>query len=260
MFLIGDDAFDETNCPIPPTDRGLTLGDGVFDTLLVENGQMIHGTDHHTRILRHATAMHITGLPTIDTLQSRARKLIADNNATQDRYALRTTITRGDGIRGLMPAPDAQPRTIMRIASIPDDIPPAKAWITTTTRRNEFSPTSRLKTTSYADNILALLESQNNGHNEAILLNTTGNVTCASAGNIYILENKELVTPPLCDGVMDGVTRCHLIKKHGITEQTISEDRLKSADSIYISNAICIRPVIMLNGKTIKSEHHIGLI
>lgn len=259
MFLINNDWHNENDCPITPTDRGITLGDGVFDTMLIENGKTIHAQDHIERVLRHAGILKITNLPDTDEILERVHELINKNGAKQGRHALRTTITRGEGTRGLTPPENSRPLIIMRMSEITQSPPPAKAWISKTTRRNEHSPISRIKSTNYADNILALLEAKDNNSNEAILLNTKNNVTCASAGNIYIVENHKLYTPPLSDGVMDGVTRCKLIKTHDIKEETITEERLLNAEHIYISNAISIRPVITLNGidKLSDQEQHL---
>lgn len=260
MFLIGENWIDEKDCPISPIDRGLTLGDGVFDTMLIENSKAKHQEEHLERILKHAAVLEIKNLPSLAQLKSRAERLITQEISNNNRYTLRTTITRGQGMRGLAPPPSEAPMVIMRLAEIPNDMPPAKAWIAESTRRNEFSPLSRIKSINYADNILALLEARKHDHNEAILLNTKNNVCCSSSGNIYIVENNEIITPPLTDGVMDGVTRSHLIKAHSIKEQIISKERFLEAEEIYISNAISIRPVILLNNKQKTPKQRLSLI
>lgn len=257
MFLIGDQWIDENDCPIPPTDRGLTLGDGVFDTMLVQNKQALHIQEHIERLLKHASILEIQNLPSPETLKNRAEQLIDRNTNNNNRYALRTTITRGQGTRGIAPSSPEEPMVIMRIAQVPEKMPPANAWIAENTRRNEYSPLSRIKSTNYADNILAMLEARKNNCNEAILLNTQNKVCCSSSGNIYIVENDKIYTPPIEDGVMDGVTRSHLLKTYAIKEETITRERLLTAEEIYISNAISIRPVIMLNNKEKPSRQRL---
>ena len=96
------------------------------------------------------------------------------------------------------------------------------------------------------------MEARNTDANEAILLNNKGFVTCASAGNIFCCINDELVTPPLSDGVMNGITRKLTIDKYGAIERSITEKELINAAGIYITNSIRgVMHVSSLNGKTL---------
>jgi len=230
----------------------LRLGDGVFDTTLIINQTPQHQDAHITRLLHDAQILQIPNLPTAASLKNAAAKIIESNESLTGRFALNTLITRGIAERGLMPPPNATPTIAMRIAPIPDEFPPINAIIAQNTRRNEGSPLSQIKSYNYGDNILALLEAQAKNANEAILLNNAGNITCASAGNIFAEIDGQLITPPLSDGVMNGITRSLIIKKYAATERSISEGELETANGLYITNSIKgVQPIAALNGKTL---------
>lgn len=234
----------------------LRLGDGVFETMLIvyEGTDLIllRIKDHIKRLLKNAKTLEIGNLPREKELYEETRNFISRSNLSEGRFALNILITRGVAERGLMPAKNSVPSISMRLAKIPDRFPPIKAIIAQNTRRNEGSPLSQIKSCNYGDNILALLEAQAKNANEAILLNNAGNVTCASAGNIFAEINGQLITPPLTDGVMNGITRGLVIKKYAAIERSISEGELETANGIYITNSIKgVQPIAALNGKTL---------
>lgn len=230
----------------------LRLGDGVFDTILVINGKPIHEHAHFSRLLKNAKTLKIHNLPNIEYLKNAATKIIESNESLTGHFVLNTLITRGIAERGLLPQKNAQPNIAMRIGPAPSEFPTIHAIIAETVRRNEGSPLSQIKSCNYGDNILALLEAQNKDANEAIMLNNAGNVTCASAGNIFCCINNELITPPLHDGAMDGITRQIIVEKFAAVERSITADELLGASGIYITNSIKgIMTVSSLNGKTL---------
>ncbi len=241
----------------PFQDR-IRLGDGVFDTLLViikEGGETLlpFAQDHFLRLLGSANIMRIPcdGLPDAQELEKKAITFVTNNIKNTGRFALNTLISRGLSKRGLMPDENAVPEIHMHISEVPTTFPPMHAIISKTVRRNEGSPLSRIKSCNYGDNILALIEARGKNANEAILLNNAGHVTCASAGNIFCCIDNKLITPPLSDGVMDGITRKIILERYAI-ERSITRKELENADGIYITNSIKgIKPVISLNGKTL---------
>lgn len=230
----------------------LRLGDGVFDTMLVIDGKAIHIDAHLSRLLQNAETLRINNLPNIDELKNAAAQLIESNESLAGCFALNTLITRGIAERGLLPAKNAAPNIAMSIASTPNKFPPIHAIISETVRRNEGSPLSQIKSCNYGDNILALIEAQNKDANDAILLNNKGFTTCSSAGNIFACIDNQLVTPPLSDGVMDGVTRKIIIEKMNAIERSINVTDLENATGIYITNSIRgVMPITSLNGKAL---------
>ena len=128
-------------------------------------------------------------------------------------------------------------------------------------RRNEGSPLSKVKALGYLDNVLALQKARMEGHDDAILLNNAGKVTCTSAANIFLLLSPNgWVTPPISDGVLPGITR-RLVLEHGarndlqIKEASIQEADLQQAEAAFITNSLInIRPVASINGRILGQE------
>ena len=230
---------------ISPLDRGFALGDGVFDTMLIADGEMQYPREHFSRLMRDAAVLGINA--EIDFLDV-AEQLLQKNQLAGRRYVLRTQVTRGIGQRGLAPPLETIPSILMRVSEAAEpDLTPVKAIIAERVRRNEFSPLSKIKSLNYGDNILALIEAKSKGADEAILINTKGFVTCASASNIFIRENDKWTTPPLSDGVLAGITRARLIGELRAREESITPERLARADEIFQCNSVIgSRRLIML--------------
>ena len=239
IFLNGQFA-EENKATISISDRGLTLADGVFDTLLVINGNLQYGQQHFTRLRKHADVIRISIKHDTEELEQIADKLLKENNFKDGAYALRTTITRGIGGRGLTLPEHSKPTIIMKATpvTIESSPPPVNAMIARNVKRNENSPLSRIKSLNYGDNLIALMEAQDKGFDDAIMLNSAGNITCTTTGNIFIREGESMITPPLSDGVMDGITRQVIIEEKGAKQESISEDRLIYADEVLITNSI----------------------
>lgn len=212
-------------------DRGLTLGDGVFDTQLFINGTLPDGDAHFSRLLRHASTIHIPVPWSVADLVAFALQLSSTD------VVIRTQITRGPAARGLALPEKTTPTLIMRALPIPAPRTAPKLMISSI-RRNETSPLSQIKATHYLDAILALKDAQDQGCDDAVFLNTQGHLTCATSANIFIVENSKWVTPPLADGVLEGITRARVIREKNSAEQSISEARLRNADEIWLTNSV----------------------
>ena len=162
---------------------------------------------------------------------------------------LRLTITRGRGVRGLAPAPDAVPTVCITAAQLPSRPDSFTAVIAARTRRNEFSPLSRIKSLSYLDNVIALQEAGERGADDAVLLNTRGNVACFTAANLMARFGKDMVTPPVGDGVLPGTVRRRLLERLPIIEMSLLPADLERADEIISTNSLGIRRLSALGGR-----------
>lgn len=235
--------LDRSACAIPPDDRGLTLGDGVFDTLLAEDGAPQDAQAHAARLARHAATVKIP-LPPDFNLDETARRLLRENALAQGRAAIRTTLTRGPAARGLAPPDNPHPTILMTASPAPPPPGPATVIIASSVRRNDRSPLSRIKSLNYGDNMLAMMEAKQAGADEAIMLNTAGNACCAAAANIAIREGGSWITPPQAEGAMDGITRAALIAARAAREEPLPPARLMNADDIVLTSSLGgIRPV-----------------
>lgn len=251
----------------------LRLGDGVFDTMLCvideqNKAQTIHADKHFERLSKAAKLMQIPALPTTEELTALAHELIDKNALQAGRYALNTIFTRGPASRGLMPASETQttPSLVMKLSPASSSFPEINAITARQSCRNEYSPLSQIKSTNYGDNILCLLEAKAKGANEALISNIKGDIVCASSGNIFVILDGKLHTPPLSDGVLDGVTRQIMIEKYPVIISSINMQDLQKAEGIYITNSIkgCM-PISILNAEklpppllTIEQDFHLS--
>lgn len=237
-------------------DRGLLLGDGIFDTLAVKDNLIISPDLHFTRLIDNCAIIGIDPVLTKERWLEILHELISKNGLENGYASLRTTITRGCGMRGLLP-PENPSYTIMISgqsydpASFPKDV---KLIICSKTRRNEYSPLSKIKSLNYADNIMAAMEAADKDANDAIMLNTKGLVTCASAGNIFIYDGAQYITPPINDGVLTGTTRAKIIDDYNVIERSITPEELFTAQAVILTNSIRgIQNVTHINDRILQS-------
>lgn len=245
---------DET--PLFSFNDRLRLGDGVFDTMLAVDGRLIQPEAHFRRLLDDALVLGIECGRSIEDLTNAAQTLLKQSRLTQGRAIINTLLTRGPAERGLMPADLSDVQTVMRAIPAPQNTAPVNAVISRTVRRNEGSALSRIKSVNYGDNILALLEARKRGANEAILMNNAGNIVCTTAGNLFILHQGKLYTPPLKDGVLAGVTRGLVIERYEAIEKSLKEEDILNAQGVFVSNSLRgFVPIQTLEGRALPDPH-----
>ena len=216
---------------IPQNDRGLLLGDGLFETLLAADGDLPHLAAHLDRM---AAGCAVLDLP-FDRAEAERRVLAATPG--EGRLAVRLTLTAGSGGRGLDRPEVALPRLFAKAAPSAPVVAPATAMIATT-RRNEGSPASRLKTLSYLDNVLARAEASAAGADEAVMLNNRGELACAAAANLFWIEDGRLFTPRLDCGVLAGITRARLMALAAVEEVAVGPEGLERAEAVFLTNSL----------------------
>lgn len=235
---------------IPGDDRGLLLGDGLFETLLAEGRQLVRPQAHLDRMSAGCASL---GLPPPD--QTEAMRLMAQALAGLEapRAAVRLTLTAGSGGRGLDRPAQPQVRMFATAALAPQPAGPARL-ITSTVRRSEISPTARLKSLSYLDNVLARAEATGAGVDEALMLNGRGDVACAAAANVFWVWGGRLFTPGLDCGVLAGTMRARVIAAARAMGVEVAEVRanpgeLARADGAFLTNALIgVREIAGLDG------------
>lgn len=228
---------------IPIADRGFLLGDGVFETIAVRGGAPFDVEAHLDRL---ASGLAILGFSSAVDLE-KLKADIADYLAAEQAFeaVLRVTVTRGVGPRGLVPPTTGlKPSIVMTLSPMPPAREqPLSLHLATATRRNEFSPVSRIKALPYLDNLIALREALANGAKEALMLNTCGAIACASVANLFIIRNGRLETPPITDGALPGTTRKNLLalaKMAGLAaaETSLFANDVAEADHVLLTNSI----------------------
>jgi branched-chain amino acid aminotransferase len=257
MIVWHNGQFIEDSQPVlTASDRAL-LGDGVFDTLLSIDGAPEHGPEHMERLLKHASVLDISPPYTPGELLVYINETLERNGITSGFHAVKTVITMGPGGRGPDMPVNPEPNCIVTVSPVPDpaELPAISAVLAKQVRRNEHSPLSRIKSLSCADNRLARQEAKSRGTDDAILLNTSGNLACAAAGNVFVETDTGIFTPPLTDGAMDGITRRHILDRGLATERTIAAEELLRCKGLWITNSIQgIRVVCNLENRKIDSR------
>ncbi len=230
---------------IPLDDRGLLLGDGLFETMLALDGAIPLIEAHLDRLAGGCATL---GLPALD--RDAARALCLGAAPASGRAAVRLTLTAGSGGRGLDRPDPVAPRLLASAALSPPVQTPA-ALIVAAARRNEGSPAARLKTLSYLDNVLARAEARAAGADEAVMLNNRGEVACAGAANLFWIEGEQMFTPALACGVLAGITRGRLLGMIAVAEVAADAARLDAADAVFLTNSLIgVRPVSRLGHRT----------
>ncbi|MDO8837848.1 MAG: aminotransferase class IV [Parvibaculum sp.] len=245
---------------IDPTDRGFLLGDGLFETMLVRRGRVVF-LDAHLLRLRHGANAIGLALPFDPARIAAACTALLDANRLADapRAALRLTLTRGPGPRGLALPADPKPTLLITAASAA--APPAGlSAIVATPRRNNRSPSAQLKAIAYLDNVLAKEEARARGAEEALMFNIDGHLACASAANIFIWDGDRLITPSVDCGILAGITRAAILELAPDFGIEVLEDRIEATHLSHIGGAFLTSslmgmvPLTRIDGKALPAH------
>jgi branched-chain amino acid aminotransferase len=215
-------------------DHGLTVGDGVFETIAARDGRPLAMTRHLARLVRSAVAL---GLPAPETgaLRAAVDHVTAASGATD--AVIRVVYTSGTGPLG-SDRGNGTPTAAVLLGPLPDR-PPITDVVTVPWPRNERGALVGIKTTSYAENVLALAEARRHGASEAIFANTAGNLCEGSGTNVFLVVDGLLLTPPLSAGCLAGVTRSLIIECCGlhVVERDVPITALAEAEEAFLTSA-----------------------
>jgi branched-chain amino acid aminotransferase/4-amino-4-deoxychorismate lyase len=237
---------------IPVDDRGFTLGHGLFETLLADAGGVHDSAAHMARLQRGCVVLDLPA-PEAAECEAAVAGALQEMDGASLRAAVRLSWSAGSGGRGLEPPGRIEPR--LAVAVTPIGPPPSSlTLVTVSIPRNERSPTSRLKTLAYLDNVLARQEARRLGADEALMLNTRGEVACAAAGNLAWLRGGVLFTPGSTCGALDGITRGKLLARAealglSVRETAATLDELRDVEGLVVTNSLLgACPVRQLDG------------
>lgn len=241
--------------PLSPRNRGLTLGDGLFETILAVNRVALWRDEHLAR-MKHSAA--VLGIPfPQDEIGAAVDALLAAGG--ENAHVLRLTLTRGATARGL--AGESKAPVVLATLDPFDTrlVGQPATLVTSAVRRSAGSIAATHKTLSYADNIAAAREAAAEGADDALMLNSAGNVACTSIANVFAVRGRHLLTPArdqaILPGVMRGVLLLHA-QALGLTpeETVLTPEQLTDADAVFITNSLrFLRPVSRLDGNTIAT-------
>jgi branched-chain amino acid aminotransferase len=230
-------------------ERGLLLGDGLFETILVLNRTPLWGNMHFARL--EAAALELGIGFNRDGLDDAVEDILS--GIPKLHHVLRVTLTRGSAARGLAAMGGSSSLLLMLDAFDPAMMLKPVALSSTAIRRNPASISCRLKTLSYIDNIAAAREAASHGVEDALMLNGEGNVACSTIANIFLLKGRTLITPSRDQGILTGVTRQTLLHSAAhlglkAEERAVRPGELREADSVVLTNSLrFIRPVTALD-------------
>lgn len=234
---------------ISPLNHGITVGDGVFETMKVVRGEAFALRRHLARLRRSASGLGLVLPMTDDELRAAVNTTIDANQLISGR--LRITVTGGTSSLGSDRGP-ATPTVIVAVA----DMPPWSATaevVTVPWRRNEHSAVAGLKTTSYAENVVALDYAHQHNAHEAILANTAGDLCEGTGSNIFIGLDGRLWTPALSSGCLAGVTRELIVEALDVVEASIPLERLNDADEAFLTSSTRdIQPISRIDDRILS--------
>jgi len=231
--------LEEADACIAPSDRGLLLGHGIFETLRSYDGRLPTLAQHLQRLAAGASAVGIEP-PAPAELERGVLELLAASGVADAR--IRITVTAGPGPPPLVPDPGARTPTVL-ITAIPlRSWPPAASAVLAPWPHDERSPLAGVKTTSRAETVMALELARSRGAEEALFLNGAGNLCEASTANVFVVRDGCVETPPLSAGCLAGITREQVLALCGqlaieAAERDIPRDALASADELFLTSS-----------------------
>lgn len=221
-------------------DHGLLYGDGVFEGLRFYNSQVFKLDEHLQRLQRSASAISLNLPFSLDQIRQAITQLIAAY--TEDHGYLRLVVTRGIGSLGIDPQKCAQPNLFILAdeLSVVNTQKPIKLYIASTRRMPAQSLDPAIKSLNYLNNILARIEANNAGMDEALMLNAQGFISEGTVDNIFIVKDRQLLTPQVSDGLLQGITRDVILEiaqqlKITCIETSLTPHDIMQADECFLT-------------------------
>ena len=250
---------------VPINDRGLNFADGIFETILILNGIPQLMNEHLDRWEKSANILEMNPPPSKGWLLALIQDGIKRTELNNVSGVIRINWTRGvSKQRGIDVNQTSRHMFWLEIDSYQPNFESISTIISQTERRNSFSRLSYCKTFSYNQGIQARLEAKNEGFNDALLLNSQGEICCATTANILVKRKNHWLTPPLSSGCLPGIMRQRGIDLN-IIKETLIESVPEDHDEWFLINSLSCRPIkqinkIKLNVKTNPKDFWLNLL
>ena len=258
VFLNGH-FLPEAQAVVSVNDRGFLLGDGLFETMRVVRGKPFRFAQHLERMTRGADFMKIKPPFTPKELENFAGQLIGQNKMPE--AILRLTLTRGPGKRGYTPNDESKPTFVMTLHPAPPlENPVEWSLVTSSFRIPTTDPLSSFKTTSKILHVMARAEAMERGADEALLLNSNGEVAETASGNLFWVYDDTICTVPTGRGVLPGVTRAvvlEICQTLGLetNKRANKPEALRNSSGLFVTQSVLgIVPVTTLDGAPVTSS------
>ena len=243
---------------IPLTDRGLQLADGLFETILIQDGQIQLLNEHLRRWQQSATWLGMAAPPGAEVLKALISEAIKRSklNRKGTSGALRLNWSRGSssgrgiGLRSDDPDPTRH-RFWLTLQPHQPGFEPITAWISVLEQRNPNSVLSRCKTLAYGQAVQARREAQEKGADVGLLCNTSNDLCCADSANLLVHRQGEWITPPLSSGCLPGVMRARAVEQGLVREASLGKE-LNAHDQVLLINSLGCRSLSAVNEMVLK--------
>ena len=264
MININGTILEDSEAYLSVDNRGFAYGDAVFETIKV-NSKPLFWEAHYfrlmasMRILRMEIPMHFTP----EFLESQIMDLVDTQSEKAKSYRVKLTVFRATG-GYYTPTSNAVKFTIA-LTPLDSDIYNSHTDSCEIELFKDYfiAPNllSTLKTNNKAINVVGSIFAKENNYDNCLLLNTNKNIIEALNGNVFLVKDNVIKTPPLADGCLKGIIRDQLIDmisksdNYDLIETSISPFELQKADEIFITNVIQgIKPVTKFRKKTYNTE------
>ncbi|MEQ8821314.1 MAG: aminotransferase class IV [Sumerlaeia bacterium] len=245
---------------LSPMDAGFLLGDGVFETMRAQDGQVLFAAEHFARLANGLRTLAIPYPVHPEELLSWAHAVLDANGLANAR--LRLSISRGPVRGGPVSPQEGEPTALLAAFSVDEEAlsqSRSRGWHLRTASfpKNHRSPLARIKSLSYAVALMARREAHVSGADAALLLNSEGAIAEADMANLFSVRQNVLLTPPVGDGALPGIMRGQVIRLAREIGYAVHETRLMPEDlgiggEVFATNAIVrIVPVVRVDDRLI---------
>jgi branched-chain amino acid aminotransferase len=246
-------AFEEKSALIDIGDRGLLLGDGVFETIYVETGRCAFCPEHVQRLRAGLGTLRIAEPAALGDISGIIAELAAKNRLAKGSAAARVTVTRGPGARGLKFGGE-NPTMIVTVTPLGAfTTAPLRLFLSARPRFAGASTAGFKSIGGYTENFLAHNEAIEAGADEALMLNEQGRLAAAAAANVFLIRERRIMTPSIAEGALPGVVRNALLAGAAeagveIEECLIEASELRAAQVFLTNSLIGLRPATFEGG------------
>jgi branched-chain amino acid aminotransferase len=252
--------YSEADARISVFDHGLLYGDGIFEGIRFYNGRVFRLEEHLHRLWDSARSICLEIPMTMRNMTEAVLETIRQNHL-RDGY-IRLVVTRGTGNLGLNPTQCKSPSVIIIAATIAlyheDFYKKGLTIVTCATRRsNAAALNPAVKSLNYLNNVMARVEANLAGADEALMLNDAGNVAECTADNVFIVKHGQIFTPPVAAGALRGITRSVVFEIGAelgvkVREADITRHDVFVADECFLTGTAAeIVPVVKADGRSI---------
>jgi branched-chain amino acid aminotransferase len=235
-------------------DRGLLLGDGLFETIHVRDGVALHLDRHLGRLQHSADALGIPFPARLAASVAEALPELLRVEASPARAALRLCLTRGRG-RGLVPKETSAPGQWISLSGLDDrprgePSPAVSAVVVPSPRVDPTHPLAGHKSLSAGGWVMARRAALAAGADVALLSTVDGDVVEGDSANLFLVVGGSLLTPPLARGVLPGITRTRVLETSAAIERVLAAEDLLGASEAFLTSSLAgVQPLRSIDGR-----------